>query len=256
MGNHRYRSSQTGPWTFDFFDNIGTLLYTVGPTTIDSLVDLPAGTYRIMTTDTSGCMADTTVELTQPDSLLIALSGDTTICIGGTASISASATGGSPQYTFNWQTLAGNGPHDVTPVISGNLYCFGNGFNGCFTSDTTFNVYVLPPMTTSNPTTGPDQVDSICQGFQGEVGIDVTGGDGGPYAYTWVDANANPVGVGSSVTVTPTTSPAWYYVAITDGCETPAAIDSAVVYWYDQPVADFTADILLTVTRLKLLSQT
>ena len=79
---------------------------------------LSSGTYVIRTLDTAGCYADTVVIVPDGVPMVVSMSNDTIVCIGGTATIAVNATGGTAPYTYNWVGLSGNGPHNVTPNYS------------------------------------------------------------------------------------------------------------------------------------------
>ncbi|HHZ65593.1 MAG TPA: hypothetical protein EYN51_08895, partial [Flavobacteriales bacterium] len=65
----------------------------------DSIADgLAAGTYNVTVNDNVGCVAIVSQTLVEPDTVVLFVSPDTTICIGDTATISAAATGGTQPY--------------------------------------------------------------------------------------------------------------------------------------------------------------
>ncbi len=233
---------------FQWKDSItGGILQVTNNITVgmkDSLVGLPAGTYIITMTDSAGCSSDTTVTLYEPDSVVInTITPDNIICIGGVTPISATAIGGNgAPYMYNWIDLstvtpiAGNGPHNVSPIIS----------------PTCYSVYVLDPLGCTSDTqqvcmslypnliasTSDDSI-TICPGLSTNIDITTVGGSGVGYNYDWYENNVL-IGNGTVINVTPTSSPTSYIGVATDNCTTPS--DSVTIYvdWFDLPTPDFT----------------
>ncbi len=232
---------------FVWTDSItGNILQTTNALTAgmqDSLVNITPGTYVITMTDSSGCSVDTTVTLTSVDSVVInTITPDNIICIGGVTPINATAIGGNgAPYTYNWIDLstvtpiAGNGPHNVSPIIS----------------PTCYSVYVLDPLGCTSDTqqvcmslypnliaSTLDDSITICPGLSTNIDMSVIGGSGVGYNYNWYENNVL-IGNGAVINVTPTSSPTAYVGVATDNCTTPA--DSVTVYvdWFNVPTLDF-----------------
>lgn len=230
--------------TLTYTDSVsGVVLQTTLNMTsgLDSIVNLPAGTYTISMIDTSGCMRDTTVTISQPDQMLInSITNDTTICIGGSKQIAATAIGGTGVLTLSWTDnstatpIAGNGPHTVNPIVSPTCYeVYATDINNC-TSDTQRVCISLYPELTA--TTTADK-DTVCEGFDTNLDINVTGGSGVGYNYDWYENNVL-IGNGATINVIPTANPTTYLGVATDNCTTPADTILYEVYWYDVPTLD------------------
>ncbi|MCF8464951.1 MAG: choice-of-anchor L domain-containing protein [Flavobacteriales bacterium] len=86
--------------------------------------ELSAGEYIYEVTDANGCTNSDTVEITQPDQIILVTSNDTTICPGTVASLSAEASGGGGTYLITWESGQG----------------FGTTFNSYFTQLTNVSV--------------------------------------------------------------------------------------------------------------------
>ena len=71
---------------------------------------LAAGTYTVTVTDSRGCTMTANVTLTQPAPIVPALLNQSNVtCNGGNnGSVSATANGGSPGYTYQWAPSGGN----------------------------------------------------------------------------------------------------------------------------------------------------
>ncbi len=78
----------------------------------DSSYNLPAGTYSLIITDDNGCSNEITFEITQPDELIFTEIGyEPAYCRlfsyqSGNGVVFASAGGGTPDYTYEWENLA------------------------------------------------------------------------------------------------------------------------------------------------------
>jgi surface protein len=68
--------------------------------------DVPAGTYEITVTDANGCVAVTSVEITEPDAIEVSAETTNSNSIFGNGSIILTVTGGSGNFTFDWSNGA------------------------------------------------------------------------------------------------------------------------------------------------------
>lgn len=89
-----------------------------------------AGSYNYVVTDANGCMAQTSVSITQPDELVVAAIPDQTVYYGyapmACATLNVNASGGTTPYAYNWST----GQQDVSITV-------------CPNADTDYNVLVV-----------------------------------------------------------------------------------------------------------------
>lgn len=204
--------------------------------------NLCAGTYDIIVENANGCQATQQVVVNSPPPVAITVSLDTTICLGGTASLTGNATGGSGGFVYVWDNgLPPNQNVSVSPVINTTYCVYAVDANGCQTPTVCVDVNLAAPLTV---TAGPDA--NICPGESATITAVATGGDGN-YTYTWDNAMT-----GSTITVSPTTTTV-YTVTVTDGCSTPAATDFATITVDPTPNVTFIADVTdgcapLTVT--------
>jgi len=171
-----------------------------------------------------------------PSPLNISLTNDTVVCIGGTATIGATANGGIPPYSYNWVNLGGNGPHNINPQFSQYYKVNATDSLGCISSYDSVLVALNPPILITS------QGEFICPGDSVNLGVTVLGGNGGPYYYVWTDAGGSTVDTLNSSSATPINDSSYYYVIVSDNCETPESSDSILVSWYDLPTVDFSAD--------------
>ena len=171
-----------------------------------------------------------------PTPINLSLTNDTVVCIGGTAIVGATANGGIPPYSYNWVNFVGNGPHNVNPQFSQYYKVNTTDSLGCLSSYDSVLVALHPPILVTS------QDEFICPGDSVNLGVTVLGGNGGPYNYVWTDGGGSTVGTLTSASVAPINDNSYYYVTVSDNCETPESSDSILVSWYDLPTVDFSAD--------------
>ncbi len=231
------------PWVMELIDpaTMGVLQTDPVVTTTTTFTGLTAGDYIVRSTDTTGCYADTLVTLLEPTAVGLTVSNDSIICIGGTADMTAVATGGNgAPYTYNWSGLAGTSGNETdNPLVNTTYDVYALDPMGCSSDTLPITISIFPPILTT-----PGANDTVCPGDFAMIDVTANGGIGGTYFYNWVDDQGNAVGSAAQISVTPTASPTTYYVTVTDNCETPPALDSVTVYWYDEPEVEFTSDIV------------
>ncbi len=91
----------TGPFTYR---------WRLGNTNLASAASLTAtqaGTYSVDVTATNGCVSTASVNITQAPNLAVTVTGASAICAGQTTPLSASASGGSGTFTYQWRLNGG-----------------------------------------------------------------------------------------------------------------------------------------------------
>jgi gliding motility-associated-like protein len=156
-----------------------------GNTTL-TLNNLAAGTYIFTATDAGNCTRRDTVVITQPQQL-VALVPDSTKnnCSGtGTASFTATATGGTPPYSYSWNTNPVQTTQTITNVTAGSYTVTITDASGCTASDAgTLTVQLVNNLTISLQ----NQTDVSCYNYN-DGSLTVAGANGAtPYSYSWSD---------------------------------------------------------------------
>ena len=210
----------------------------------DSLINLTPGAYTITMSDTTGCSTDTTVWVTEPDSVQIdpaTITADATICIDGSMNIDAPAIGGNgAPYTYVWTNLntntviPGNGPHNVSPTDKVTCYSVSaTDFRGCISNTD----QVCITLNDSVVATAANDTIFICQNTSATLNISAVGGNSGPYNYEWSE-NGTTISSTQSFTVTPTQQLTQYVGSANDGCN-PIAYDTTYVKWLTPVIPSF-----------------
>ena len=195
-----------------------------GPFQADSFfVNLGQGTYSICSRSAIGCVICQNVTLTDPTPMLMSVSPDTTICENGTATISASATGGTT-FTYHWDFTTDTNPSQiVNPAVSSSYTVYAENEDGCTSPTETIEVFVNPPI---DGTISADV--SICPGDDVDLNATATGGIGGPYTFSWSPGPVNTGNASDQINVSPSDT-TLYTLTITDGCEsTPFELTTTV----------------------------
>lgn len=197
---------------------------------------LCAGNYIATIKDATGCVDTVHVKILQPTPITIDAVPATTICIGSNATLNAVGHGGIGTYTYSWlpESTETTPSITVSPVVSTDYHVVLTDGNGCSSPPLVIKVNVNPPL---NVTASNDA--AICIGDSVKISAAGSGGNGGPYTYTWTPG----MQTGSSLTVKPLVSTT-YIVTIKDNCGTPTATDSVRVNINASPAIHISADII------------
>lgn len=167
---------------------------------------LAAGTYTVTVTDVDNCVGGLSVTITEPTALSVTAASTPTECGQTNGSVSATVTGGTPAYTYDWGALGGGS--SVTDVGAGTHALTVTDAEGCTaTASATVQTVVTDSLLTYEVTTTPES----CLSNDGSASVAVTGGVP-PYAYEW---NIGLTPDSSSVQGIPAGE---YTVTITDAC--------------------------------------
>ncbi|MBC7569669.1 MAG: T9SS type A sorting domain-containing protein [Spirosoma sp.] len=90
-------SGSTGGYTYNWKQG------TTNAGTNATLAVNKAGTYTVDITDSKGCTVSTSLAITQTTNLPVTLVGATAVCAGQTTPLSASASGGSGAFSYQWR---------------------------------------------------------------------------------------------------------------------------------------------------------
>ncbi len=141
---------------------------------------LCAGTYNITVTDANGCTVNTSVTLTDPPVLTVTINEDSAIQCNGdlTGQLTATAAGGTPQYTYAWSNGANTAT--ISGLGAGTYTVSVTDANGCV-------------VTASHTLTEPDSISITVDTLQnvscfgvcdGSITVSLMGGTA-PLTATW-----------------------------------------------------------------------
>ncbi len=202
----------TGAASITVTGNNGNVTYVWNPgvSTTNSATNITAGTYVVTATDATGCSSTETITITEPPQLTLTAGGFNVTCDGACdGQIVVIPTGGSPNYTFLWNT--GCTTANCNSVCAGNYNVTVTDANGCISTATT-SVTQPPAITITSTTT-----DANCGQSDGSATASASGGTG-TFSYQWI---------GGPATQTYSNIPqGTYSVVVTDqnGCDDTLAV--------------------------------
>lgn len=182
--------------------NSGTVPYVyswTGGCITATCTNLCPGKYIINITDSVGCTGVDSIVITEPQVLAGAITSVTPASCNGDCDGSALATasGGTPNFTYSWNTVPVQNSAAVVGLCEGNYTCTVTDSNNCVT--TIVDTITEPPPVVIDPI--PDA--SVCAGSNTVITASASGGNPGGYNFSW-DAPGNPGFANTaSVTVNP-----------------------------------------------------
>jgi len=162
-------SNGTAPFTFTWSNGAIT----------EDLSNIPAGSYNVTVNDANGCSAVASASVGQPSQLTGNITATGPNCFGeSTGSCNLSVTGGTPPYSFIWNT--GETTEDLANIPSGNYSVTVTDFNGC---TLLVNTTISQP---ASPLGGSVVTLSDVTVYGGSDGSITVAGSGGtaPYQYS------------------------------------------------------------------------
>ena len=255
-------SSFTDASCFAICDGTATVAITGGSTapltyswnttpaqTTVTATGLCAGTYDVVVTDAVGCTSTTSATISEPTEVVSTLASDvSTICIGESATLSASSAGGTAPYSnHNWTAspadvslISTQQNPTVSPVVTTTYTYVNEDVNGCGSTAQTIIINVLPALsiTVVQPAFLPDT--AICPYDFAVLNLEGVGGDGN-YSFYLASDLANPIQFPMQVQPNATTT---YDFVLQDGCTTPQAFSSHTITVHSLPTVAFSGDNL------------
>jgi len=168
---------------------VGTLnyLWSDGQTT-QTATGLCAGTYSLTITDSNNCTTIDSLTITDPSPISITLSTTSPTCNGDCdATALATASGGTPSYTYSWNTSPSQNNSLATSLCAGNYTVTVTDNNGCIDSAT---ANIINPTLLSTTTI---VTNASCNGVCDGVATTTPNGGVAPYTYLWSNDDSTVV---------------------------------------------------------------
>ena len=108
-----------------------------------SITGLLPGPYYVTVTDANHCAVTNIVTVIQPDKLVLSVSDDQNICLGNNATISMTATGGTPSYSYYWNNNLSSAEISVNINSSETYTASVIDANGCASNIETTNLSIF-----------------------------------------------------------------------------------------------------------------
>ncbi|MBL0102919.1 MAG: T9SS type A sorting domain-containing protein [Bacteroidetes bacterium] len=169
---------------------------------------LLAGTYTVNATNAAGCSVSQYITIDEPPALTISISSQNATCSGQTGSAVCTVGGGTPQYTYSWNTTPPQNTSSISNLIADVYTVNVTDDHNCQITDSV-EILGAAGFTASIQTT-----PATCLATDGSVSTQVSGGSG-DFSYVWnpsVSTGSDATGLAAGV----------YSVTITDnvgGCQ-------------------------------------
>ncbi len=125
-------------------------LWSTGDTT-NTVNGLCTGTYLLTVSDNYGCRDTASFQIEESEPLLANAGQNQAICLGASATLNASATGGDGNYSFSWSDGLGNTASvSATPSASAEYVVEATDGRGCTSRDTVLVQVVDNPLPVIN----------------------------------------------------------------------------------------------------------
>lgn len=165
----------------------GTAPYTYNWNTfpaqnVANATNMIAGMFTVTVTDANGCATISTVTITEPTPVVVAVSPGDTICPNQAFMVSANGSGGTGTYTYNWSPNLGTGNMYTVYANTATTWTVSAvDANGCLSAPMTIaaDVFQFSPanlVVSSTP--------SICAGASATITTS-TSGNTGPLTWNW-----------------------------------------------------------------------
>ena len=211
-------SNYNASYTYTFSPNTGV-------TNTNGVVTAPDGTYTV-TASIGVCVSDPSAEIVilEPVAITASASKDNDVsCFGGNdGTATASAVGGTTDYTYSWNTSPVQNTAIATGLTQGTYTVIVTDANGC--EDTAEVTIGQPELLTVSLNGTPSNVTCYGEG-NGNISINVSGGTiGNGYSYEWTkdgqyfSSDEDIMGLDIGV----------YQVVVYDGNECSATLNSPV----------------------------
>lgn len=149
--------------------------------------NLSAGVYEVTITDNNDCTITSDIQVEEPTELTLTVDFEDPNCFDAADGlVEITASGGTPNYNYNWNNPALPNDASISNLIANNYVVTVSDDNGCEAEE----VIIL---------TNPDPIELSFQkedvkcfdGNDGSISVNVTGAIGSPI-YTWDNGNGGP----------------------------------------------------------------
>lgn len=138
---------------------------------------LAAGSYTVVVKDASGCTSQTNVNVASVGGPLVTASSTVSTCSTPTGTITITASGGTPGYTYSINGSTFQVSNNFTAVAGGNYVAYAKDANGCI------GTFLISVGNTAGPSITAVPTPTSCNLNDGVITITGSGGAGG-YTYS------------------------------------------------------------------------
>ena len=229
------------PFTLELYDVDGNLIDSeVTSDFTYTFEGVFEGDYSVTLTDEGTCTDSFDIAVTAPELAAIGIVSDTTICVGGTATLygfETTSSGVDIEYVWNGGEFTGDTINVQTDSNSEVFTVVGQYGAGCETNtgSVVVNRYNALQMDLMDDTT-------ICINENIALEAQLVTGGLTPYEYNWT-AETGQIFQGNGV-VTSLTDTTEFCLEVSDACESPTIEECVTISVYPQIDSTFTADTL------------
>jgi gliding motility-associated-like protein len=113
-------------------NNPFTYSWSTAPSQItQTAISLPIGNYTVTVTDVNGCSQSGSVTVNEPAPLVVDTSSVSPVCTACNGSATANPSGGTPPYSYSWNTVPIQATQAATGLCPGNYTVTVTDNNGC-----------------------------------------------------------------------------------------------------------------------------
>lgn len=184
--------------------------YQISPT----FTGLGGGIVTVDIMDGNGCLATLDAFLAEADPIILTMGLDTTICLGGAATLCPVIAGGTMPYTFVW-----DGAPDTECLITSTIGVHNlqvEDVNGCTSELLDQSVFLYEPLTVFASSSV-----TICPGDDVVLAGEAAGDGPAPYTYEWTNDLDGTALYGPVQNVNPNSTTV-YTLTVSSGCENTA----------------------------------
>lgn len=153
-------------------------IWTPGEFVTPSISHLTAGNYTVLATNSAGCSGAYSFTISEPPPLNVTVSTVDATCSGQAGSASAVVTGGTPAYTYMWNTNPPTGGSSISGLVAGTYSLTLTDDNQC-SVETDFVINGGSGFTAEMSTT-----PATCNATDGTASVSTSGGSG-DFTFTW-----------------------------------------------------------------------
>ncbi len=219
LGSASNNTSDMYSWSGSNIFNPNSSNPTAQPVSMSTAVS--TFTYTVTETTPASCSATTTVTVTV-NPLTISISGNSSVCVGGSSVLTASTDGPNVQWYLNGSPISGATGSTYTATVAGNYSASTtNGNRNAFSNSINF---VINPNATAVIGGG----GSLCGSGTGVISMTILAGQGVSYTFHYTQngvqqtqtGSGNGVGVGSYNNITTTQVFVPVSLTVSSGCPT------------------------------------
>jgi hypothetical protein len=200
-------------------------------------VTLKAGSYTVSVSDNNGCSISNSFLVAEPTQVAASTSSDDTICPGQSTVLTAIASGGVGNYTYNWQPgiLVNTSTVSVSPVIDTKYTVGAYDLNGCPSSVKDIDIALF---SLTNADVDFSGISPICPNKNSLLSIALSGKTG-PVNYSLTPNVGTPP---SDIIISPTGTTTYSLTVTSNECGNSIS-ESVTVVVTPQPLMNTSSNI-------------